>query len=51
MQDKIQELYEMALHGALDVYDKEAVGLGAARHKHRKLLITDLRKRFDVHET
>ena len=51
VQDKVQELHEIALHGALDVYDKEAVGVGDARQNHRKLLITDLRERFQVHLT
>lgn len=44
----MQETHEMALQGALDEYNKEAVGLGAARHKHEKLLMSDLKKRFEV---
>lgn len=46
----MQETHEMALQGALDEYNKEAVGLGAARHKHEKLLMSDLKKRFEEYK-
>ncbi|KAI5059872.1 hypothetical protein GOP47_0024292 [Adiantum capillus-veneris] len=46
----LQETYEMALQGALDVYQREAVGLGAARQKHEKLLVSDLKKRFEEYK-
>lgn len=44
----MQETYEVALQSALDAYNREAVGLGAARHKHEKLLVSELKKRFEV---
>lgn len=43
----VQEAHEMAIQDALDVYNSEAVGLGAVRHKHEKLLMADLKKRFE----
>ena len=47
----MQEAHETALQGALDVYNREAVGLGASRLKHEKLLATDLKKRYEVSST
>ncbi|MCO5582076.1 hypothetical protein L7F22_035967 [Adiantum nelumboides] len=46
----LQESYEMAMQGALDIYHREAVGLGAARQKHEKLLVSDLKKRFEEYK-
>lgn len=46
----VQETYEVALQSALDAYNREAVGLGAARHKYEKLLVSELKKRFEEYK-
>ncbi|KAH7284894.1 hypothetical protein KP509_33G001500 [Ceratopteris richardii] len=46
----LEETYEMALQEALEAYNREAVGVGSARQKHEKLLVSDLKKRYEEYK-
>lgn len=45
-EDMLREIHEGAAERALGIYNSEAVGAGAARHKYERLLNADLRRYF-----
>lgn len=48
MQEALRTVHESATEDALNVYNSEAVGAGAARQKYEKLLLANFKRNFEV---